>query len=517
MMRKGFGRAFWRLGLFATVSLAGPAVDAQKLITPGYLFNSDPTCREIDGRFYLVATQDPFTVQFKRDNRFFRGMYAYHLYSTTDFDDWTDHGTVLTSRDVGWNAGDALWDGDAAIPHGGRFFAYAPFRMNAASEDNYGRFNLGVFTSEALTGPYRDVFGRPMQTADGKPLEGLSPYVITGDDGFPYLLWGSGDTEKHEVWIARLKPSMTELAEAPRQLAVPQRDSCGNLEYFESPMLLKADGKWILTYVAYKDAKGDRCDAKGSYVRYASADSMFGPFDREAPRTLIYPAPGGNESTQQGMCRYKGKSYLVYHLPYDDVLPYADHHRQVAVTSLDFQPDGSLRPIHPESDRGVGTPGVSRLSLDAFAGRREAAEFHVRTGVSGEKGLSGEYQMKMKPGGYLLFRNMDFGRGAGAFRAEISAENPALEGARLEVRLDGPAGPLIAEVPVSPTGGRTAYRQVVRKLGARAAGRHDVALVARGTGGDGEGHLFNLTWFTFDPIAATDGKTTNMTESGRRK
>ncbi|MET0309124.1 MAG: family 43 glycosylhydrolase [Sphingomonas sp.] len=494
-------RLFKRAGIgFASLALAlATHAEAQKLVTPGYLFNSDPTCRQIGGRFYLFTTQDPFTVQFQRDNTYFRGMYAYHAFSTTDFDHWIDHGSILTGRDVTWNAGGALWDGDAGIPHGNRYFAYAPFRVNAKGEENYGRFHLGAFVSDRLDGPYRDVFGAPMRGRDGKPIEALSPYVVTGDDGAPYLLWGSGDTEKHEVWIARLNADMTSLAENPRQLRVPERDSCGNLEYFESPMLLKTGGRWVLTYVAYKEAKAAGCDAKGSYVRYISAPSMFGPFDREAPQTLIYPSPGGQESTQQGMCTYKGESYLAYHVPYDDVMPYADHHRQVAITRLRLSAKGGFVPVRPESDTGVGTPGITHLSLDAFASRREAAEFHVRTGVTGEPGLAGEYQMKMKPGGYLVFKNMDFAGGARRFRAELSSESPNVRNASLEVRLDSPAGALLATVAVPSTGGRTVYALIESALHAPARGMHDLVLVARGAGGDVNGHLFNITWFAFDP------------------
>ena len=492
-----------RAALVALAMAAAPSSFAAKLITPGYLFNSDPTCREIDGRFYLFATQDPFTAVFRRPNDYFKGMFAYHAYSTTDFDNWVDHGSILTSRDVGWSGGAALWDGDAGIPANGRFYAYAPFRMNAATEANYGRFELGVFTADRLEGPYSDVFNGPMRAPDGKPIEGLSPYVIRGDDGRGYLLWGSGDTDKHEVWIAALKPSMTELAEAPRQLRAPRQDACGNLEYFESPVLLKAKGRWLLTWIAYKDDKGAKCDPKGSYVRYASADSMFGPFDQEPPRTLIYPSPGGAESTQQGMCAYRGREYLAYHVPYDDVVPYADHHRQVAVTRLVARPDGGFEPIHPESDPGVGTPGVSNLVLDAFAPRREAAEFHVRSGVSGEKALAGEHQMKMKAGGYLQFRRMDFGAGAAAFHVEFSAEAPGLEETVLEVRLDSPAGPLLASVPITATGGPTAYRIARITVTARARGVHDLALVARGRGGDRDGHLFNITSFGFEAASKT--------------
>ncbi len=235
--------------LFAYTLLVAHSSTAQKLVTPGYLFNSDPTCREIDGRFYLFTTQDPFTTHLQTDNKYFKGMYAYHALSTTDFDRWVDHGSILTSRDVSWNTGGALWDGDAGIPANGKFYAYAPFRMNSSKEANYGRFCVGVFVAGQVAGPYRDVFGGPMKSADGSPLEALSPSVVRADDGSPYLIWGSGDTDKHEVMLARLKPDMIQLAEKPRKLAVQQKDECGNLEYFESPMLFKIGSKWYLTYV----------------------------------------------------------------------------------------------------------------------------------------------------------------------------------------------------------------------------------------------------------------------------
>ena len=489
-------RVFLPCLTLAVAALLSQCVSAQKLITPGYLFNSDPTCRQIGDTFYLFTTQDPFTVDFQRDNTFFRGMYAYHAFSTTDFDHWIDHGSILTGRDVNWNAGQTLWDGDAGIPANGRFYAYAPFRQNSSAEANYGRYNVGVFTSEEISGPYRDVFGGPMKNTDGSPLEGLSPAVVLGDDGSPYLIWGSGDTEKHEVMLARLKPNMIELAEKPRLLAVPKKDACGNLGYFESPLLFKAGSKWYLTYVAYKDDKGPSCDSNGSYVEYAVSDSMFGPFDAPA-RNLIYPVAGGEESVQQGVCEYRGKWFLAYHVPYDDVVPYSDHHRQVAVTSLTILPDESLLPIHPEHDNGVGTPGVTHLTLDAFAPRREAAEFQIRFNAEGEKALSGEYQMKLKDGGYLQFHDVDFGPGAAGFRVELSSENTALKDAVLELRLDNPAGTLIGSTNVESTGGKNTYRIVSGPVNAAAIGIHDLCLVARGKGGDPQGHLFNITWFAF--------------------
>jgi arabinoxylan arabinofuranohydrolase len=494
----------------------------QKVVTPGYLFNSDPTCRELDGQFYLITSQDPFTVQFERPNEFYKGMYAYHVLTTTDFDNWTDHGSVVTGRDVTWNTGDALWDGDAALPANGKYYAFAPYRVNPASENNYGIFKIGVLTAENPLGPYKDALGGPMKTPDGKPLVGLSPWVVYGDDNQPYLIWGAGDTSQHWVKIARLKPGLTELAESPRDVEVPKMDACGQLDYFESPLPVKIGAKWYLTYVAYKDSPdisvinskkdgaGQSCTIKGSYVDYVTSDSLFGPYNGPI-RHLTLLAGDGDESVQQGICEYKGQRYLAYHLPYDsglsdregvkmtdsDTSTTPDHHRMVAVTKLDVLPDGTLRQIDPGRDEGVGNPGVTHLVLDAFAPRREAAEFHVRLNAWEEKGLLGEYQMQMGDGGYLLFRKVDFGGGAATFHVEVSSEYAGARDSSLEIRLDNPAGELIGETKVELTEGRTNYQTLRVPVSANAKGIHDLYLIARGRGAAGQGRLFNITSFGF--------------------
>jgi hypothetical protein len=403
-----------------------------------------------------------------------------------------------------------LWDGDAGIPANGKFYSYAPYRVNPAQEENYGIFDIGVLTADNPLGPYKDVVGGPMKNVDGTPLEGLSPWVVYDDDNVPYLIWGAGDTSKNWVKMARLTPDMTQLAEPARKVVVPKTDACGALDYFESPILFKAGQKWYLTYVAYKPDGGSVCVPKGSYIDYVVSDSMFGPFNGPI-RHLVYPAGDGEESVQQGVCSYKGKTYIAYHVPYDNgatarsggsvpeswTSTATDHHRQVAVTRLTILPDGSIKPIYPGHDQGVGTPGVTHLTLDAFAPRREAVEFHVEMNVWGEKGVSGEYQMKMGDGGYLQYHDVEFGDGAATFHVEVSSENNALRNGLLEVRLDNPAGELIGEVKIASTGGRTNYKVLTTKVLSSAKGVHDLCLVARGEGTATQRRLFNITSFGF--------------------
>lgn len=469
---------------------------AQKLVTPGYLFNSDPSCHSINGKFYLFTTQDPVSAEFIMPNKFYKGMFDWHALSTTDFDHWVDHGSILTSQSVDWDGGMALWDGDAGIRANGQYYAYAPFRVNSAKEANYGIYDIGVFTSSSPIGPYKDVYNAPMKMADGSPLRGLSPSLVRAVNGEPYLIWGSGDTTQHQVMLARLKPDMVQLAESPRILSVPVKDKCGSLEYFESPVLFHIGPRWYLTFVTYKGTKGAGCDEHGSWVDYTISKSMFGPFDGPVHH-LIYPAGDGEESIQQGVCEYRGKLYLAYHVPYETVEGDRDHHRQVAVTSLVVLPNGLLKPVIPGEDAGVGTPGVTYLTLDAFAPRREADEFQTRLNAMGEKGVKGEYQMALGDGGYLEFHNVDFGKGAAQFRVEISSGNNSLRDGSLEIRLDDPAGPLIARISVPVTGGAEKYQVLGSPVSLQARGIHNLFLVAHGKTSSAQRRLFNIAWFAF--------------------
>jgi len=56
---------------------------------------------------------------------------------------------------------------------------------------------------------------------------------------------------------------------------------------------------------------------------------------------------------------------------------------------------------------------------------------------------------------------------------------------------------LIGSVSIEGGRGRTAYSILTAPVNAEARGVHDLCLVARGEGGDEQGHLFNLTWFAF--------------------
>ena len=448
----------------------------------------------MNGQFYLFTTHDPFTVQFETDNDGFAGMYDFHVYSTTDFDHWVDHGSILSTHDLAWHAGTALWDGDAGIPANGKFYAYAPVRVTPDSSKGDESFRLGALVSDKIVGPYKDALGKGITTVDGKEIVGLSPTVALDSKGDTYLYWGADAAGVRYVRMARLATDMVHLAEPVREMVIPLKDECGEDEYFESPILFERDGTWYMTYMAIHDGARKACsskDAGGFYLRYTTSKSIFGPFDKD-PKTIMPPGGGGTENNHQGICSYQGKWYLAYHIGYEKL-----HHRQVAVTELHFRSDGSIVPIEPDKDLGAGTPGsVTELTLDAFAAKREAQEFYARMNADPEPRERGGYHFKLKNGGYLRFDRVDFGQGAHGIRAFASSENAKLQGGELEFRLDGQAGELLGTISVAPTGGVSDYKLLT--VGSKAvSGVHTVFLIAHGSGGDAQGHLFNVAWFTF--------------------
>lgn len=202
--RMRHARAAPILSLLAVVFWVANA-RGQKPISPGYQFNSGPACRELNGRFYLFTTHDPFTVQFETDNTFFAGTYDYRAYSTTDFDHWIDRWSILSTHDLAWHAGTGLWDSDAGIPANGKFYVYAPVRSEPDALKDYGSFRLGALVSDRIEGPYKDALGKAMTTLDGKEIVGLSPTVVRDSKGDRYLLWGS-DATSQKLRPARQDP-----------------------------------------------------------------------------------------------------------------------------------------------------------------------------------------------------------------------------------------------------------------------------------------------------------------------
>lgn len=76
-------------------------------------------------------------------------MKDWHVYSTTDMVNWTDHGSPLSLSTFSWASANA-WAGQV-IQRNGKFYWYVPVTARAT-----GAMSIGVAVSNSPTGPFTD-------------------------------------------------------------------------------------------------------------------------------------------------------------------------------------------------------------------------------------------------------------------------------------------------------------------------------------------------------------------------
>lgn len=106
----------------------------------------------------------------------------------------------------------------------------------------------------------------------------------------------------------------------------------------------------------------------------------------------------------------------------------------------------------------------------------------------------GQNVARTTAGDLLWYDGIDFGSTAPAEVSVRVASGSAVTGT-IDVRLDGPTGPLVAQVPTSSTGGWQQWATVTAQMLAPVTGVHSVHLVFSSASSE---DLTNLTWFRFD-------------------
>ncbi|HZH66628.1 MAG TPA: carbohydrate-binding protein [Flavisolibacter sp.] len=468
-------------------------VYSQQRITPDYLFNTDPTAHIIDGRYWLFVCHDQSSTKFIGPEDYWHNIMDYHAYSTTDFLNWRNHGSIFSIHDIPWASDFPVWDSDAGIEVNGKYYAYVTVRK--------GNFGIAVLEADKPEGPYKDVLNKPFITEqtlldqgilperEGQKFGVISPTIIYDNDSIPYLYFG-----QFRFFMVRLKKNMIEMDGNIREIDVPLKGGEAT-EFIEEASITKINSKYYLTYLTYKDWEGKRNnyfktgDPSGPYVQYCVADNLWGPYKN--PQHLIYPFDSASCNNAAYISKYKNKWVLAYQLPYKGM-----QHRQIAITELTINKDGSLQPVFPKADKGIVPGKRMKVIYDAFVYKREAEEFFDRKEAYEERGIKQDFHFKLKKDGYLMFKDIDFGEGAKSFKISVSCENSKIKKARVEFRLDSPTGKLIGSADVGFTYWITYYKEITGAIN-NVTGVHDLYIVAKGENGDAYGRLFNVNWFTF--------------------
>jgi beta-xylosidase len=339
----------------ASASACSPAADktaaagdgdflSQPLVSE--IYTADPSAHVWDGKIYVYPSHD-IDAGIPDDD--LGSQYAMRDYRVLSMDSIGGPVTVgpvaLDIADVPW-AGKQMWAPDAARKDG-TYYLYFP------AKDKAGVFRIGVATSSSPMGPFK---------AEPEPIAGsfsMDPHVFEDSDGQFYMyfggIWGgqlqhwangrhdpsigNSDLQQDDqpalsAKIARMGADMKSFAETPRDVQILDADGNPILggdharRFFEAAWVYKRGDTYYFTY-----STGDT-----HFIAYATGDNPYGPFTHRG--NVLQPVQGW--TNHHSIVDWNGKTWLFYH---DTQLSEKNHLRNVKVTELTFNDDGTIRTV----------------------------------------------------------------------------------------------------------------------------------------------------------------------------
>jgi hypothetical protein len=312
------------------------------------IYTADPSAHVWDGKIYVYPSHD---VDAGIPDDDLGSQYAMHDYQVLSMDTIGGKVTInpvaLDIANVPW-AGKQMWAPDAARKNG-TYYLYFP------AKDKQGVFHIGVASGSSPIGPF---------TAEPQPIAGsfsMDPNVFEDSDGKHYMyfggIWGGqlqqwatgthdasvGDSDLKQddkpalsPQVALMGDDMKSFAEKPRNAQIvdeagkPILGGDHDRRFFEGSWMYKRGDTYYFTY-----STGDT-----HFLSYATGDNPYGPFTFRGHFML----PPAGWTTHHSIVDFNGKTYLFYH---DNQLSGKNHLRNVKVTELHFNPDGTIQQIDP--------------------------------------------------------------------------------------------------------------------------------------------------------------------------
>ncbi|MBQ9177162.1 MAG: family 43 glycosylhydrolase [Bacteroidaceae bacterium] len=310
-------------------------------------FSADPTARVFNGKIYLFPSHDIKPPAGQRQDWFC--MEDYHVFSSDDLVDFTDHGVIVTQNKVPWVRPNSysMWAPDC-VYRNGKYYFYFPSAPAAG-----GGFAVGVAVADKPEGPYVP------QAEPIKGIGGIDPCVLQASDGNAYIFWGAGR-------CAKLKENMLELADDnPKETmrwgnreiesigvnalqGMPSRQA-------EGPFAFEYNGNYYLTYPYVRE--------NTEVLAYGMSKNPMGPYEYKG--LIMAEHANGCWTNHHSIVNFKGQWYLFYH--HNDYSPKFDKNRAVCIDSLFFNPDGTIQEVKPTL-RGVGISNASKpIQIDRYS------------------------------------------------------------------------------------------------------------------------------------------------------
>lgn len=434
--------------LFFTAALIG-SMQAQNPVIRNQ-FTADPTARVFNGKLYIYPSHDiPSPVE--RLKEWFC-MADYHVFSSENLTEWTDHGIILDQKDVPWVQPDSysMWAPDCVYKNGTYYFY---FPSTPKGEGRRG-FNVGVATAKSPTGPFKP------EAEPIKGIFGIDPCVLIDTDGEAYIYWsGRG------ISVARLKPNMKELATEPVSVkGLPEG-------FKEGPYAFKRDGHYYLTFPWVRD--------KTETLAYAMSDSPTGPFTYKG--IIMDESPTDCWTNHHSITEYNGQWYLFYH--HNDYSPHFDKNRSARIDTLAFHADGTIKKVKPTL-RGVGNTDARQLiqpdRYTAICPYGAAIDY-----LNPDNPFEGWQTVLNRPETWVQYNRVDFGLNP---VKQVKARIRTDKGGKILIKTTGEKGIVIAELNCKPA---EQWTEVQAAVSQAPQGLQDLIITSTGK------HTVAIDWITF--------------------
>ena len=397
-------------------------------------FTADPTARVFNNKVYLYPSHDILPPEGQRQDWFC--MEDYHVFSSENLTDWTDHGMIVTQNKVPWVRPNSysMWAPDC-VYRNGKYYFYFP----SAPAEGRGGFAVGVAIADNPEGPFIP------EPEPIKGVNGIDPCVLLASDGNAYIFWGNGR-------CAKLKENMKELADDNPKETV----KFGNREMemigvnclqglpnrqAEGPFAFEYNGNYYLTYPYVRQ--------NTEVLGYAMSKNPMGPYEYKG--LIMAEHPNGCWTNHHSIINYKGQWYLFYHTNFFS--PKDDKRRSVCIEKLAFNADGTIQEVK-ETMRGVGiNQATEKIQIDRYS---EAAEGVTTEHVDTTRAFSGDCATLPTKGSWLRYADVDFSNMADGYLI-INAK--ASDDTEFCIREGNAKGKVIARIkmtvrpPEPPAGG----------------------------------------------------------------
>ena len=377
-------------------------------------FTADPSARIFNGNVYVYPSHDILTTE-ERGRVGWFCMEDYHVFSSSNLTDWTDHGVIVSQNKVNWvdSTSYSMWAPDC-IYRNGKYYFYFPAGV-IDTTSRWGRsFRIGVAISDTPYGPF---------TPESNFIEnvrGIDPNSFIDKDGQAYLYWSA-----RNIYVAKLKENMLELDSEPLII-----DNLPEKGLKEGPYMFERNGIYYLTYPHVEDST--------ERLEYAIGDNPMGPFKVTG---VIMDQRLDCWTNHQSIIDFNNQWYLFYH--YNDLSPHFDKNRSARIDSLFFNEDGTIQKVIP-TIRGVGlTDASQKIQIDRYSYiSNEGASVAFLDTLNTFEGWKTQLDTT---NAWIQYNCVDFGNGE--FKSvNVRAMSP--KGGTLQIRLKNIEGPVIAQVEI---------------------------------------------------------------------